>query len=221
MKQLTLAFALALSVLATSPVIAQADESVETDITIRVGGDKSSTVSESKSTEDFVEFMRGMLGDTVADEIASEFAELDDDERAKLEKKLAKEDFKSITFDSDDFGNAIIIPILAITLSLGMPIIIVLLVLYFGYRKRRQRAELIRSFIDAGKDVPQQLLDDQPGANPLRSGLTLVAVAAAISIAFFIIGETEISALALIPLFLGLARLAFYYSDTNKNKSGD
>ena len=54
MKQLTLAFALALSVLATSPVIAQADESVETDITIRVGGDKSSTVSESKSTEDFV-----------------------------------------------------------------------------------------------------------------------------------------------------------------------
>lgn len=71
MKQLTLAFALALSVLATSPVIAQADESVETDITIRVGGDKSSTVSESKSTEDFVEFMRGMLGDTVADEIAS------------------------------------------------------------------------------------------------------------------------------------------------------
>jgi hypothetical protein len=78
--------------------------------------------------------------------------------------------------------------------------------------------ELVRSFIDAGKDVPTQLLDEQSNANPLRSGLTLVAVATAISLAFYIIGETDVAALALIPLFLGLARLAFYYLDTKSDK---
>ncbi len=221
MKHLTLVFVMTLSMLATAPALAQQSENVETDITVRIGGSDSAgsgSKVDSNSTEEFIEFMRGMMGDRVANEIAAEFEELDAEERAELEEKLSDSDFRAITINGDDWGGALIIPILAISLTLGMPIIIVLMVLYFSYRKRRQKAELISSFVEAGKDVPPQLLEETSTANnPLRSGLTLVFVAAAVSAAFFIIGEPEVAALALIPLALGLARLVFYFIDNKNN----
>ncbi len=218
MKHLTLAFALALSVMAVNPALAQAEEIVEKDVVVRIGGDGSTVSSATNNTEDFIEQIRNALGDRVAERIQAEFAELNDEERAKLERELGNELLSGINISAQGMGGAeATIAILAITLSLGMPILIVLLVLYFSYRRRRQRMDLIRSFIDAGKDVPEQLLDEQSTNNPLRSGLSLVAVGLGISLAFAIIGAVEASALGLIPLFIGVASLIYYYTDQKRS----
>ena len=196
------------------PSYAQEDVANDTGVTIRVTADDE----EAKSTEEFVEFMRGFLGDSVADRIESEFDQLDANDRAKLERKLADKNFSSVNISTDGLGGAeATVAILAITLSLGMPIIILMLVLFFSYRKRRQRMDLIQSFVSAGKDVPVQLLDEASETDPLRSGINLVAIGLGVVVALQWAGAGEAAAFGLIPLFIGLARLGYYYLDKNRS----
>ena len=170
----------------------------------------------TESTEAFVDVMRDMLGDRVAERIEAEFESLDQDDKERLAEKLANKQFSGVNIRTDGIGGAeMTIAILAITLTLGMPIIVLLLILYFSYRKRRQRVDLIQSFVEAGKDVPPQLLGEEEGTDPLRSGINLTAIGLALVVALYWLGE-EAAVIGLIPLAIGVSRLGYYYLSEKK-----
>ena len=220
---LTLAALLAWS--AAAPSFAQeATDAVDTEVVEQVD------LSESNKQEldrlfDRVGNVGGIIGEKIKAELEREFDELSEEEKARLNEKLieanqklSEKDFDSINVSLDDEEFSAwkgIVAIMAIIMIFGMPLFIVLLVLYFSYRKRRQRLETIQSFVNAGQDVPKELLDDSAvsTANPLRSGLNLVAVGSAIVLAFLFIGAEPVAALGLIPLFLGISRLIYYYTE--------
>lgn len=125
----------------------------------------------------------------------------------------------SLPFQPGNFMGAMV-PIVAITFSLGAPVIIVALFLMYSHRKRTQRAELVAKFIDADREVPQELLqafnNEARDANYLHSGLTLVGVGIGVLIALGILAGWKVGAIGLIPLFIGLARLLIWKISTNK-----
>ena len=104
-----------------------------------------------------------------------------------------------------------LIALTAIIFSLGLPIIVIALVLYARYRKRYQRNELIKQFVDADRDIPEALFNDIEAADTpktqLSSGLILVGAGLGIIIGFWFLVNLEVAALGAIPLFIGLARL--------------
>ncbi|MEO0369002.1 MAG: DUF6249 domain-containing protein [Pseudomonadota bacterium] len=199
-----------------SHAVAQDDISTTTD-------DQTSVTVEvdtvDQGIEEFIATMDGFLGERISGRIKERFDALSEEERAELSAKLADKDVAHIALrhDGSDIPGELI-GLAAVVLSLGMPVFIVLIVLWFSYRKRRQRSELIKSFIDAGKDVPEQILDDDTGSNPLRSGLNLVAVGVGLVAAFSIIGVEEAAALGLIPLVLGVFRLIYYYVEVKDKR---
>ena len=216
MKYKILLLAAMLGVATITPLQAQEQSEREAGVTISVDNHAD---SREQGSEEFIEFMRGFMGDAVANRIQEEFDNLDADDRVELEKKLADQNFRSVNINADGIGGAeATVAILAITLSLGMPIIILLMVLYFSYRKRRQRMDLIQSFVAAGKDVPEQLLDEAGETDPLRSGINLVAIGIGLLAALHMVGADEAAAFGMIPLLIGLARLGYHFlSKREKN----
>jgi len=111
---------------------------------------------------------------------------------------------------------AVAIP--AVVLSLGMPIIIVLLVLWFSHKKRRQKMDVINAYLQAEREVPDQVLNafDVGSKSSLRRGIMLVGVGLGFLAALHGFDEPEVASLGLIPLFIGLARLLYWFLEDRK-----
>ena len=97
-------------------------------------------------------------------------------------------------------------------LIFSMPVIIVWLNHVFRERKRKLQHEVIMKLAEKGQPVPpelflepQQLL--QKKKSDLSSGLTLVSIGIGIAVAFYFNGDQNMIGWALIPFFIGLARL--------------
>jgi hypothetical protein len=104
------------------------------------------------------------------------------------------------------------VPLLAISLIFGTPILVVIAVLYAGYRKRRLVAETISQYLASGKEVPPEILESIHGGaekpkNYLQKGFVMVGAGVGIFLAFAIMGSIEAASLGLIPLFIGIAQL--------------
>ena len=56
-----------------------------------------------------------------------------------------------------------ILAIMAVSFTLGLPVIVIVIILYYKHRKRRQRDAVIEKFINSGKDVPADLLSKRLG----------------------------------------------------------
>ena len=104
---------------------------------------------------------------------------------------------------------------LAILLIFGTPIMIVALVLYSSYRKRRLMHDTISQYVANGKDVPPEVIKSlrlepsQPKSN-LHKGMVMVGVGLGIFLCFILLGTVEAAALGLIPLFIGLAQILIW-----------
>ena len=152
-----------------------------------------------------------------------ELNQLTPEQREMVEDSLDLEDvvvsLHGLDLDSDwDFSDSpasageVLIATVAIVLSLGMPIIILLLVLLFSYRRRKQKMELVKTYLDANQEVPEHVLAefDTGKGSHLSSGLKLLGVGIGLGLALWILTGEEVAALALIPIFIGLARLALW-----------
>ena len=158
-----------------------------------------------------------VFGQEFGDEMEVHLDGLSDEEKQEVVNGLSN-GFTLGADGSSDFslGHALI-PLTAIVMVFGLPVFILLLVLMFGHRKRRQKMDLIKTYLDAGKDVPEQILREFSGAgdNSLKRGVTPVAVGLGMIVASFILEDsTELAAFGLIPLFIGLARLVYWKYET-------
>jgi hypothetical protein len=100
------------------------------------------------------------ISDIISTLIDTEWDQLDESEQEQILEALEQiETGVEIDIDHSGFGpGQVLVSIVAILSTLGMPFIIIGLILFYKHRKRRQRDLLISKFIDAGKDVPVEIL---------------------------------------------------------------
>jgi hypothetical protein len=117
-------------------------------------------------------------------------------------------------FDSDH-----LIPLLAILLIFGGPVAVIIVVGVAHYRSKTRRKQIqyetIARLIEAGRDIPPELLadDDTPivtGENNLRKGIKNVSIGAGLFAALSLFFDTDIGALGLIFIALGVGQLVVW-----------
>ena len=131
--------------------------------------------------------------------------------------------------DDDSFGAPqAIVAIVAIVFTLGMPILIVSLILFFGYRKRRLAHDTINKFLSSGKDIPPEIMQNlfkEAGTaattprNNLQKGTINTSIGLGMVIGFSIIDADFLAAIGFIFLLVGLAQLLI--SKLEQGKNGD
>lgn len=201
----------AIKIAVSDTIVGDEDKAEEGfNISVNIGDDESSADEKLRNAANK---LSKVFGKEFGEEMKLELDGMSNAEKEKVIKALST----GFTIDSGSSDGLSIsesvIAFTAIILSLGMPIIIVLLILVFAYRKRRQKMDLVRTYLDAGKDVPDAVLAEFSGgsANSLKSGVTPLAIGAGMIAAAFVLDDaTPLAAIGLIPLFIGLARLAYW-----------
>ncbi len=147
-------------------------------------------------------------------ELKSELGSLSDEDKAELVEKLDQ----GFTFDTGMGGlgsvGTVLIGVPTVILIFGMPLFLLLALLGAGNRKRKQKMELVELYIKSDRDIPEHVmtgLDNGGSASSLKSGLTLTAVGLGIVAALGANGAEEAVGFGLIPMFLGIARLVFWF----------
>ena len=131
--------------------------------------------------------------------------------------------------DDDGFGiMQAMVAALAIIFSLGMPIIIVGIVLYFGYRKRRLAHDTINQYLASGKEIPPEVMqnlfkDAAVTATPrtnLHKGTINTSIGLGMVIGFNAIDADFLAAIGFIFLLVGLAQLLIWKLEQGKRNGG-
>ena len=159
-----------------------------------------------------------ILSETFSKLIETEWSDLEEAEKEKILEAL-KEIEAGIEVDiyddsSDTSATDAIIAIVAIMFSLGSPILIIGIILYYKHRKRRQHNALIEKFLDSGQEIPTEILASgdlaDSSSNTLSRGIKLTAIGLGLYIFLGSLIGWDIATVALIPLFIGTARIVIW-----------
>ena len=118
----------------------------------------------------------------------------------------------------------LLIPLFAIVGVFGMPVFIVLIVLYFDKRNKEQFHSTLQKLIESGQELSPELLQSIPvykkgngERNDIRTGTITTGVGIGIALfGQFGAAETELVGIGLLVLSIGLAFIA--YGIYNKDK---
>jgi len=178
--------------------------------------DDTSNDEKIKKVTDLV----GKFDSELGQEIESELISLSDEDKAEMVESFSQ----GISFNSggEDMPiGVVLIAVPAVILIFGMPLFLLIALLSAGHRKRKQKMELVDLYIKNDRDIPEHVmtgLDNGGSASSLKSGLTLTAVGLGLVAAFGANGSGELVGFGLIPMFLGIARLIFWYLVERKNE---
>jgi len=228
MKNMLVGLMLTIASITHAPVFAEVEEGADQTSVVeeKSDTDKGARINvnwenDELSTDEKFEIAKKAIEDAVggefSKEIALEIEGLSDEDKKELVSAL-EEGFPLAIDPNRIPAGALAIAIPAVVLIFGMPIFIVLLVLWFGHKKRRQKMEVINAYLQADREVPDQVLNafDVGAKSSLRRGIMLTGLGLGILAAFNGFNEPEIGALGLIPLFIGLARLVYWFIEDRK-----
>jgi Domain of unknown function (DUF6249) len=117
---------------------------------------------------------------------------------------------------SDGFNDMLLIPLVSIIVVIGGGFLFIIALVVARYRalaqKRVQHQELIQKFLDAGRDVPEELLTDFDGRSQanLSKGIKETFIGLALMVFLTVLIGFEIGAVGLIVIAAGLSRLAIW-----------
>lgn len=179
-------------------------------IEISLGGDEDHTAVVSKVIGRIETALEG-LPDEVRSSEQGDIAEL----RAALDDLRAMKDApeirREVRVHQEDSAIEQIVPIVALLVIFGVPVLIVALVSRNNRRKREMVHQTIDRIIEQGKDVPVELLDALDKGSNGKSGLArgTVNVALGLGIGGMFLANAGVGAasIGLIPLAIGLAQL--------------
>jgi uncharacterized protein YjbJ (UPF0337 family) len=234
----TFFYSLLLCTLFISPAWADSHESEMAEeehgvkVTIDMDEDEPSRKVSEKELENKI---KGKVLSIIGDIIDAADDDLSEDEREEIKSEIkeAIQEIKEVTEGIDDDSHSIVIgsdgggiwddgisliealiPITAIVFTFGMPIMIVAVVLYSSYRKKRLMHDTIDQYVSSGKDIPPEVLKglqkEVTPKNNLHRGLVMSGVGLGIFACFAVIGTLSAAAFGLIPLFIGLAQLLIW-----------
>jgi len=165
-----------------------------------------------------------VLSEDVGNELSVEFKTLDSSEKEELIDAI-ESGFSFENHGSNDIpSGAILLALPAIVLFFGTPVFLLIVLLHSGYKKRRQKMELVTMYLQADRDLPAHVMnafDNGGGASSLRSGLSLTAIGLGVVIALNVSGDSDAAAFGFIPLFIGVGRLIFWFLEERKNENTD
>lgn len=127
--------------------------------------------------------------------------------------------------NNDGIGAAILVPLFALFLIFGGPIILVIVMMTMHYRARarreRQQSENIAQLLAAGRDVPLELLrgDDASSAvaeDSLRKGVKNIGIGTGLLIFLTLLTGISIGAVGFIMIGLGISQLVVWKLANNK-----
>ena len=160
---------------------------------------------------------------------------------SEIEQSIRKKHKKHFNFtlgdhdaDVDHAGNGghsgndipeMVIPIVAVVfLSIfGAPVLIVAVIMYFGFSKNRMMHRTVRMMVEKGQEVPAALLAPPPPAvrqrSDMRRGVVLVMVGLGLMLFFAAVNDWEGGAWALgiIPFLIGLGYLLVWKLEGKKD----
>ena len=188
------------------------------DIASNGNGNGNSNSESQTNTHDDFDSEVALIVDEVIGELKAEWKDLDQEERQEVKDALRslREGINITIPNSFSFGglSSVIVPIFAILFTFGSPVLVIGLLLLFSYRKRRQRDALVAKFIDAGKDVPPEVLatfnDNAVSGNNLQRGLILSGIGSGLFLFLGMLVGWGVASVALIPLCIGIARLLIW-----------
>lgn len=196
----------------------------ENDDSPKVSGQLSwDSDSDSQEKLDDLMALISKLDKDAAKKLEVKVEGLSDEEKLEILQKIGSNNV--VHFDRDEIPDGgIAVAIIAIIMVFGMPVFIVVALLWFSSRRRRQKMELVNTFIQNGQEVPVHVMsdfDEGSTENLLRSGITLATVGLGLIVGFAVAGNEVVSGIGFIPLFIGLGRLGFWYMDERKAKQID
>lgn len=133
--------------------------------------------------------------------------------------------------DTDIFESSQFIPALAIIMVFAVPcvtfLLIIIAILVFVYKRNRNRNAVIQQAIKSGYQLPDafynscSLPDKRRNPQLLRAGIRDIGIGALLCILFSIFFSLPfVGVLCLIPVVIGIGKLATYYSsEKDDNKS--
>lgn len=160
--------------------------------------------------------LKQAIRDSVADIVEKALAadpDIKEEQRDQILDKIRNMPV-SAHMDEEPPAGALAVGALAIILIFGMPVMIVVAVLYWAYRRRRLAHDTINQFLASGKDIPPAVLDnlfrEQTPKNNLHKGLVMTGLGVGVFLCFALIGSMKAASVGLIPLFIGLAQLLIW-----------
>jgi hypothetical protein len=133
-------------------------------------------------------------------------------------------DLSGISHSSDEVPE-MVVPIVAVVMMsvFGAPVLIVGLIMYFGFSRNRMMHKTIRMMVEKGQEVPAALLAPPPVAvrqrSDMRRGVVLVMVGVGLMLFFAAVNEWEGGAWAIgvIPFVIGLGYLLVWKLEGKKD----
>lgn len=166
------------------------------------------------------------LGGILSKLVDTEWDQLNASEKEEIIEALEKiEDGVEIDIEADFGAGKVLVAVIAILSTFGLPFIIIALILYYRHRKRRQRDILIGKFIDAGKEVPIEILAPSGASDSLSGnlerGIMLMGIGTGLFLFLGMLIDWGVASVALIPLFVGVARVAIWRLGDQAEKVAD
>lgn len=163
--------------------------------------------------------VRTFGGEKAVEEMQLEIKGMSAEEKAELLEEL-NAGFKYTGDIPDIPKGAVAISIIAILSIFVVPVFGLIAILIYSYRRRRQRMEILNSYLQSGKEVPKEVLAKMgvTEASSFRSAVMLIAVGLGIVAAFYASNNDFVGSLGLIPMFVGIAKLVFWYVEEREAK---
>jgi hypothetical protein len=119
-----------------------------------------------------------------------------------------------------------VIPIVLISVLavFGMPVLIVAVIMYFGFSKNRMMHRTVRMMVEKGQPVPEALLNPPPAQrqrSDMRRGVVLVMVGVGLMIFLAAVNDWEGGAwsIGLIPFLIGAGYLLVWKLEGRKDSA--
>ena len=165
--------------------------------------------------------------------------DLADKIQRRIDHRLKQKGLHFSVTDDDDGGEpdvhtggevpAEVIPLVAIIFMtiFGAPVLIVAVIMYFGFSRNRMMHKTIRMMVEKGQPVPPALLAPPAPAqrqrSDMRRGVVLVMVGLGIMLFFGAVNnwETGAWAIGVIPFLIGLGYLLVWKLEGGQNAKPD
>ncbi len=113
--------------------------------------------------------------------------------------------------------------LVSVIMIFGMPVFIIWLNHIFRERKRKMQHEVVMKLAEKGQPVPPELLLEpqqmQKKKSDLSSGLTLISIGLGLAVGLYFNGDQDMVGWALIPFFIGAARLIAWKLEQNQKSA--
>jgi hypothetical protein len=159
---------------------------------------------------------------------ASASGDLGDQIRRRFDKKFKTGGHIHIERDKDALEDkdipSQVIPIVVVTMLavFGAPVLIVAVIMYFGFSKTRALHRTVRLMVEKGQEVPAALLNPPPAQrqrSDMRRGVLLLMVGVGLVIFFGVIADWDsgVWTLGMIPALIGAGYLLVWKLEGRKD----